>query len=344
MKTELEKTEGKPRGVFRFITTTPLPFQRIASLDQCRGFCILLMIGGNFAGKFSFMPWILTHHRYGMTMAELFGPLFFLLVGFGYRMSFLGRSRSLGTKAAIESAVRRYTVLLLIGLIVYFGHFWDALSHIGLAGLLLLPFIGASWRTRGIAALVFVSLYQVIFLYTGYGSWVMGFAYSLNGGPLAALSWGFIVLCGTFVYDAWTLRHNRRFTFLMLGAGLVLCLTGYALSLPWPEVKAAWPFTRYGMSAPYPVFTAGAAILIYLAFYWCCDVHHFHIPLATPMGANPLLMYAIMGAFVGMSKVVVQVWGEPGFYTALASYAAISLFCYGVASILYRRHIGLRIA
>ena len=54
-------------------------------------------------------------------------------------------------------------------------------------------------------------------------------------------------------------------------------------------------------------------------------------------------MYAIMGAFVGASKVLIHVWGEPGFYTALASYAAISIFCYAVANLLYRREITLRI-
>lgn len=328
--------------ISNIINTTPLDAPRIASLDQCRGVCILLMIGGNFAGKFVFMPWILTHHKYGLTIAEIFGPVFFLMVGFGYRMSFLKRKEKYGIQAAVYSSLRRHLFIFVVGLIVYFGHFWDALTHIGMIGVLLLPVIALPWPVRVATAVAFITIYQACFHLTGYGEWLMSFDYSLNGGPLAAFSWGFIVLFGTVVYDCWANRQQQSITKTLLLIGLFLCLFGYLLSIPWPGLKEDWPFTRYGMTAPYPVFTTGTAILIFFLFYRLSDEKGWKIPLAAPMGANPLLMYGMMGAFIGTSKLIIQVYGEPNFYVALASYIGICLACYGVANSLYKRGISLR--
>lgn len=315
---------------------------RIASVDQCRGLCILLMIGGNFAGKFAFMPWILTHHQYGYTIAEVFGPVFFLMVGFSYRMSFLRRKQQYGRNVAQRSAVRRYSLLILLGLIVYFGHFWDALSHIGMVGLLILPIIDRSAKIRMTAAALFLVIFQICYLYAGYGEWVMSWGKSLNGGPLAALSWGFIVLSGTLLYDFWAEHNAAKFSTRIIAWAIPLCALGIILSLPWPGIKEAWPFTRYGMSMPYPLLATGVALFIYLAFYWFSDIYRLRLPLISPLGANPLFMYGIIGAFVGISKLVVHFTGEPNFYIALASYITISLICYGIASLLYRKGITLR--
>ena len=166
--------------------------------------------------------------------------------------------------------------------------------------------------------------------------------YSLKGGPLAVLSWGFILLCGTFVYDAWAHQSKWAMTHVLPILGVILAGSGWLLSLPWPGVKEAWPYTRYGMTLPYPVTTAGAAILIYCIFYWYCDLHGRRLPLVSPIGANPILMYAIMGAFIGASKLLIQVWGEPGFYMALTSYIGICAICYVVAAVLYHKNISLR--
>ncbi|HDP35443.1 MAG TPA: hypothetical protein ENN29_10080 [Candidatus Hydrogenedentes bacterium] len=316
--------------------------RRIASVDQCRGLCILLMIGGNFAGKFGFMPWILTHHPYGYTIAEVFGPVFFVMVGFGYRMSFLRRKEQYGLAEARCSAARRYTLLILLGLVVYFGHFWDALTHIGIAGLLILPVIDRPARMRLVAAAFFLATFQACYLHTGYGEWVMSRGKSLNGGPLAAMSWGFMVVFGTLVYDLWATRNSRRITAGLIIWALPLCAAGLLLTFPWPGVKEAWPFTRYGMSMPYPVFATGVALLIYLAFYWFCDVYRLRLPLVSPLGANPLLMYGIIGAFVGLSRVAVHYLGEPSFHTSLAVYIAVSLAIYSIARLLYQHGLVLR--
>ncbi len=317
---------------------------RIASMDQCRGLCIIAMIGGNFAGKFAFMPWLLTHHPYGLSIAELFGPVFFVMVGMGYRWSFARRAETLGLDAARRAALRRYVLIGLLGFIVYFGHFWDALTHIGMAGLLLLPVIDKPTRVLAATGLLFLVLFQGIFLHTEYGSWVMSRGHSLNGGPLAALSWGALAAWGAVIQD-WRIAYTpRAFTLRLLAVSLSLCAAGWLLSLPWPGLKEAWPFTRYGMTAPYPLAAGGFAALLYLCFYWHGDRWGKRLPLATPMGANPLLMYAIMGLFIGGSKLAIRVWGEPGFYTALGSYIVICLICYSAASALHRRNIILRIS
>ena len=66
---------------------------RLASVDQCRGFALLAMLFGNFMGKYSFMPWALTHHPHGFSLNETIAPLFFFLVGMSYRGAFRGAWR-----------------------------------------------------------------------------------------------------------------------------------------------------------------------------------------------------------------------------------------------------------
>jgi len=321
--------------------TEDTPQSRIASIDQCRGFAIVAMVGGNFAGKFAFMPWILTHHQYGLTIAELFAPIFFFTVGIGFRLSFLKRVEREGQSAARRAASRRYVLIMVLGFIVYLDHLWDALTHIGMAGLLVLPFIDRGPRVRALVAVLYVALFQVLFLWTDYGPWLM--ARRLNGGPLGALSWAFIVLMGTLAYDALATGRPRKVIARLLLYGLALCAAGWLLSLGWPGLKEPWLFTRYGMTAPLPVFTAGTSFLCFLAFYWICDVRRFRFPVLSPVGENPLVMYLLLGLLVVLSKVIIHFTHEPGFWAALLIYAGMCAICYVVARMLQKRSIHLRL-
>lgn len=314
---------------------------RIDSIDQCRGFAILVMIGGNFASKFAFMPWLLTHQKYGLTIAELFAPIFFFVVGVAFRLSFLKRVERDGLAAARRAALRRYAIITVIGLIVYIDHLWDALTHIGMAGLLILPFIHRSPRVRALMAVVYLALFQMAFMWTGYGTWLM--ERRLNGGPLGALSWGFIVLMGTLAYDWLATARPRVVLTGLIASGLILGAAGWALSLPWPGIKEAWPFTRYGMTAPYPVIASGTSFGVLAFFYCTADLLRFRFPMLTPFGENPLVMYLFLGALVGLSKLVIHFTHEPTFPVAFLTYVAMCALSYAVARFLHNRQIRLRI-
>ena len=314
---------------------------RVASIDQCRGFAILIMIGGNFASKFAFMPWLLTHQKYGLTIAELFAPIFFFVVGVAFRLSFLKRLERDGLAAARRAALRRYAIITVIGLIVYIDHLWDALTHIGMAGLLILPFIDRSPRVRALMAVVYLALFQMAFMWTGYGEWLMG--RRLNGGPLGALSWGFIVLMGTLAYDWLATARPRVVLTRFMIFGLALVAAGWALSLPWPGIKEAWPFTRYGMTAPYPVIASGTSFGVLAFFYCTADLLRVRFPMLTPFGENPLVMYLFLGVLVGLSKLIIHFTHEPTLPEALLAFAAMCALSYGVARFLQNRGIHLRV-
>jgi len=317
--------------------------RRFESIDQSRGFAILCMLLGNFMGKFSFMPPFLTHHPYGFTLAETIAPLFILLVGTSYRLSFWRHWREEGLSAARKRALRRYALIFLLGLAVYPDHFWDALTHIGMAGLLFLPVIhrGPAARLRwATGALV---LYQGLYLFTGYETWVMSHGKSLNGGPLAALSWGFILGVGTLIGDALERPrdHDRTLRRLTV-AGSILIVGGYVLSLSWPGVKSAWPYTRWGMSAPLPVTTTGIALIVFGFFYMFAEKRKIRFPLLTPLGRNPILLLAVLGAMVGISRLFTLRFGEPSPWLAVSGYFLMSATACGVAVWLDRKRVRLR--
>ena len=315
---------------------------RLASIDQCRGFIILWMLFGNFLGHLSFMPWILQHHRTGLSLSETVAPIFFFLVGMGFRSSFLRRMNRLGIAAARRAAVKRYLLIFCVGIPVYYGHWWDALTHIGMGGLIALPFIHRSPRVRVAAAVACLALYQALFLYTPYGHWVMNTETGQNGGPLAALSWGAVLIVGTLAWDMIQARTPDRIMRDFLLYSFAFMIGGWLLSLPWPGVKDAWEFTRFGMSAPLPVYATGVAFATYNLFFMFSERHKIHFPMLTPIGRNPLVIYAALGVLMGFTKLALWRWGEPAPLFATLVFAGQAFVLYAVAVFLDRRQIMFR--
>lgn len=313
---------------------------RLASVDQCRGFALLAMLFGNFMGKYSFMPWALTHHPHGFSLNETIAPLFFFLVGMSYRGAFLRRMAVDGAGGARRYALRRYLLIFGVGLVVYLDHFWDALTHIGMGGLICLPFMHRGARGRLFAAAGFLVLYQALFMTTGYGEWVM--ARPLNGGPLGALSWAAIIMAGTIVWDMLSVLPKNRAPQVFLFFGLLLIGAGWLLSLGWGGWKEPWPFTRYGMTAPLPVAATGIAVIVYDFFLVRCDGQGFRFPLLSPLGRNALLLYAVMGGFVGLERCMTRFLGEPSPAAAFGLLLGAAALLCAAAVFLDRKNILFR--
>ncbi len=297
------------------------------------------MIFVNSIDRFAVTPWMLQHHREGMSFNDTIAPIFIFVVGMGYRLSLRRRIERHGPVRARVEAARRYLLLTGIGFVVYWGYYWDALTDIGIAGLLALPFVMLPTWARALTAFVWLAAYQALFSLTPYGGWVM--AHSLNGGPCGPLSWGFILLMGTVAYDLMESRDSRVILRGCLAWGAVLCAAGWALKFEWPGVKAEWPFTQYGMSAPYPLYATGLCFATLLVFHLLCDRARIEAPHLTVLGRNPLVLYLLQGLLVNLTPFVVP--DSAPVWLAAATFAVNYTVCYALARVLHARNIVVKL-
>ena len=304
------------------------------------------MILVNYLGEFDSMPWQLKHHHYGMSYADTIAPLFMFVVGMGMRVSLSRRIVSDGRRRAYWAAVRRNATLVIVGIVLYgpaldnWRYWWDALVDIGFAGILALPFLRFNTATRTAAAIGYLAIFQTIFSLTGYGDWTM--PRSIGGGPLGPLSWVSILLFGTILQDLIESKSSRKIILGSLAWGLALCAVGWLLRVEWPGVKVEWPFTQRGMTAPYPLWSAGLCFLGYLPFYWICDVHRLTIPHLQTLGVNALTIYIVQQALGNMHGPLV-VESESGPLLAIAGFLVFYLVCYAVAWRLKKDGIFIRL-
>lgn len=317
--------------------------RRLAFIDQCRGYAIFGMIFVNLLGMFDRMPWLLKHHTIGLSYADTIAPLFIFVVGMGFHLSFRNTMQREGLSRARKRAARRYAILMGMGLV--FGGFhlraavWDALMDIGASGMLALPVMHCSMGVRIVLAFAYLGTYQLLYSWTGYGAWVI--ENSINGGPLGPLSWVFILLMGTVAFDVVSATRPKRMMLWFSCLAMMLLLAGWSLRVEWPGVKAFWPFSQFGMSAPYPVFAAGLCFATVLLFYLCCEVLHLRVPHLTTLGKNPLVLYLLQGALVVVAQVLVP--KDIAVTTACVLFLAVYGVCYGTAKHLDNKGIIIKI-
>lgn len=314
---------------------------RIISLDFFRGFAIFGMILVNYLGHFDVIPDTFKHPRYGMTFANAIAPFFLFAVGMGLKMSLERRIKKVGAKVAYLHATKRYAILILIGIVLYGPDpkmdIWDALVDIGFAGLLVLPFILTSARTRIIAAFGLLALYQLLFIYTGYGEWTM--SNSIDGGPLGPISWASILVFGTVQMDYLEKYTGRKFIAKSLILGLPLMILGLGLSYLAP--MEIWEFSQRSMTVAYPLFASGLSILTYAFFYQIADVWKMNIPHLKTLGYNPLIIYILQHVLIafygGYLPSTALLW------EAIVGFIIIYGICYLVARYMNRNKLIVKI-
>ena len=329
-------------GDFMSEATNDKPARRIVSVDQLRGYAVFGMLlvnakalfftpvkpaleGSGLQGIFETFLYQISHHRTTFTYADTIAPLFVFVVGMGMRLSWLRRSTNDGAWEARKGLIKRYVFLVLIAFVIYAGWLWDALMDIGLAGLIAIPLINKSPRTRILAAFVLVAAYQGIYMFTSYGVWLMNgnfspadpeylpllvrliplheelFAVTLNGGPLGPLSWVMMLLFGTYAYDVLSSKNEKKFMVACAAWGIGLCALGYVLHVTWPGAKEEWPFSARYMTAPFPLWSTGLCFLTLLLFYIICDKLQLGIPTFTSVGMNPLVLYIAQSLFLDVA-------------------------------------------
>lgn len=255
----------------------PTP-NRIASLDQFRGYTVLGMFLVNFVGSYaavkSALPVLCHHHTY-CSYADTIMPQFFFAVGFSYRLTFLRRWQSNTPLTAYGHAIKRAFALILLGFIVHHldgrydtwakleelgwqGFFRDSfqrsffqtLAHIGITSLWVLPVIAARPAIR----IAFAGGSAVLFHWLserGYYEWVMKRP-GIDGGPLGFLTWTIPLTAGTLAFDV--LASRKQPTTRLLSAGVFLMGLGYALSclnLITPPNSAAGGLQSFLIEPPF---------------------------------------------------------------------------------------------
>ncbi len=363
---------------------------RMASLDQFRGYTMLGMFVVNFVGCFTVIPAILKHHNTYCSCADTIMPQFFFAVGFAYRLTFLRRSASGSRLAVCAHFVKRSLGLIVLGAILYVGgaaldnwleppppqsapflvralrtELFQALVHIGVTCLWIMPVIGATPAVR-IAFALFSSSIHLGLSHWFYYDWVMT-APGIDGGLLGFLSWTVPTLAGSLAYDIVMAGDRRAAVGRLARRGLTLMLLGYAFSclnlvtppnspssvgvhgllieppfVPPTRPVNLWTMNQRAGSLPYLTFGAGLSMAIYALFVWACDVHGLQIGPLRTFGTNALAGYVLHGL---VDQFIIKPFTarDMSLGAVLAALAVFLAICYGCLRVLERRGVHLRL-
>ncbi|MEM7383790.1 MAG: acyltransferase family protein [Verrucomicrobiota bacterium] len=304
------------------------PSARIHSLDQFRGYTVAAMLAVNFLGGYTAVPAVLRHHYTYCSYADIIMPQFFFAVGFSLRLVMLKAIKRSGRRSAYLRGVQRGFALILFGCLFYQldGHFktWEslkelgwsgffahsfrqsafqALTHIGVTTLWVLPVIALSGRIRLGYLIASAGLHLALshwFWYETLHEWRV-----IDGGLLGFLSWTIPTLAGALAYDWVRLSPGNTIRPLVLW-GMALMVLGYALSClsggghwdsppffpPAREVDL-WTMSQRAGSVSYLVFASGFALATYAFFVWITDLRGRQSNLFSQLGRNAFAAYVI---------------------------------------------------
>lgn len=232
------------------------PRQRLASLDQFRGYTVAGMFLVNFIGYFAVAPFLCKHHLTFNSYADTIMPQFFFAVGFSFRLSFGRRVHEQGTAKAYLHMIRRLLGLALVSFVVYrvahradpwqwdvlvekgpiealyqpFKEDWfQTLLHIAVTSLWILPVIRAGAMIR-ILYMIASVLLHIGLSYWFYFDWIHTPPTAIDGGPLGFLTWTIPTMVGTLACDVVIGAEERPPLVKMIAWAFVLMGLGYGMS------------------------------------------------------------------------------------------------------------------
>lgn len=274
--------------------------KRMGSIDEFRGFAILLMVLADYLEGPAIVPgWLKHAEDVGLTEADIVAPLFILAIGLTFGLSWRNRLARDGTKKTVQHFIIRYLALVGIGaLLTVLGNLsgvvvdqsnWGLLQAIGIAGLMTLVFIGLPARVRWIAGTVVLIGYQILLDRV----WLTDVLQSTHGGVLGALSWGAMLVLATVLGDLFQDESGRRW-FPDVTAGTLL--VGLALAL-------VIPVSKHRVSASYVLITLGGSGIVFWFFHLLDSRFAWTVPVLKIWGRNPLVLYVLHGLVLGIFSV-----------------------------------------
>jgi predicted acyltransferase len=216
------------------------PQNRIASLDQFRGYTVAGMFLVNYLSGFWAAPFVLHHHNTYCSYADTIMAGFFFAVGFSMRLSFGRREMQEGKATAYWHMVKRLLGLALIAIfITYHGSpdlkgapfNWDTMKHLGVwealrdslkrewfqtlmhiavTSLWILPVLRLAPIWRILYMLLSMGIHvglSALF----YFDWVNGVPApsGIDGGNLGFLTWTIPTMIGTLACDVVMTPRSR---------------------------------------------------------------------------------------------------------------------------------------
>jgi len=309
---------------------------RILSIDRFRGALVILMVGGDFLGGVAFVPdWLKHAPDVGLTVADLVAPCFVFAIGLTYGPSFARRAGRDGLGAAYGHFLLRYLALVGIGAILTVGGTqlagqptdWGVLQAIGVAGLVVLPFVRLGTTVRFAVGAALLVVFQLIL---DAGALPIVHA-SVQGGLVGTLSWGALLILSTAVADVW--RRGR--------APLAVCV-GVLMAVAIASVLVV-PVAKTRVSLSYVLVTLAVAAIAFSL----TDAASRAVPsrpgLIAWWGEYPLVLYLlhlILLAFVVLPDASWWYAGAP-LWLAAGQLAAILVVLSLVAWMLHRRRARL---
>jgi predicted acyltransferase len=233
--------------------------QRLASLDQFRGYTVVGMLLVNYFGGYSVCPQVLKHTHDYCSYADTIMPQFLFAVGFALRLTFGRRMQTHGSVAAYGRVLRRLLGLVLVSLVVYtVGQpapnweqlkgmgVWNALyeplkrgwfqtlMHIAVTSLWILPVVHSKASLR-VSWMIGSAVLHVILSYAFNFVWCNTAPNGIDGGPLGFLTWTIPAIVGTLACDVFIKpRSELQVGSLALAkvfvASLLLMGLGYVVS------------------------------------------------------------------------------------------------------------------
>jgi len=311
--------------------------QRLESIDEFRGFSILLMVLANYlAGPHVVPAWLKHAPDIGFTVIDIIAPMFIAAIGLTFGASFRARLIRDGRRATIEHFVFRNLALIGIGALLTVlenvwgltaGSDWGVLQAIGFAGLVALLFIAVPARLRWLVGLLLLVAYQ----FQLNSSWLTSVLSSTHGGLEGALSWAAMLVMATALGDLFHDAAKGRRWFPAASAGVLVL--GLLLAF-------IVPVSKNRVSASYVLIALGASDLIFWCFHMFDERFGRSIPILREWGRNSLLLYVIYGVLLGIFVAP----GIPGWYELAPVWlvALEALFIVGTLSwigwVLDRRH------
>jgi predicted acyltransferase len=351
---------------------------RIASLDQFRGYTVAGMLLVNFIGGFGEVGAVWKHHNTYCSYADTIMPQFFFAVGFAMRLTFLRRLKSLGVWPAIRAAIARSLGLLLLGFVIYHldGEVksWEQLQNLGLRGFFAQAFKREIFQTLVHIALASLWVLPVIAagtilragfliasaaLHLGLSRWFY-FDYAsglpvIDGGPLGFLTWSIPVLVGSLAYDVVADESEGSSPVpKLLGWSILLMVLGYGFSClggsiptpPFVQPSAGipvevWTMSQRTGSLSYQTFAAGFSLAAYALFVVLCDLGSLRVGLFRTFGQNALAAYIVHPMVASAVKPYLP--GDSPLWYVTAGFLLYFGICYLLIRYLEKNEIFLRL-
>ena len=239
---------------------------RIISMDQFRGYTVAGMFIVNFVGGFDAIPSVLKHNNDYCSYADTIMPSFMFAAGFSYRLTILRRLAAVGASAAYRHFFARCFGLVLVSLMMYGfdqklakwgeinpatirdfvasllkANLWETLAIIGMAQLVILPFIARSKSTRLLVIALFCLTHVVISYFFNWnfvhgrpslldGVWGVVKTKAWDGGFFGLIAWSVPMLAGSLAYDVVAARRSGGAFARLFFYGAVIMGLGYGLS------------------------------------------------------------------------------------------------------------------